>query len=109
MGRSRVDKENFCSSIPIFYSSLFLLRHESNRDPAYAGISGKSAGSSICQTPHHCWVSEICDAVVLWHLRRKPIGADADIAADLLAIPHPVLSRARGVCQKCLANPNGGP
>ena len=25
----------------------------------------KSAVPSICQTPHHCWVSTICDAVVV--------------------------------------------
>src|SRR4051794_1468281 len=38
-----------------FSAIIVLLRHKSNRDPAYAGISGKISRSSICQTPHHCW------------------------------------------------------
>ena len=38
----------------------------------------KPAVPSICQTPHHCWVSTICDAVVVADdLGRRPVTGGA--------------------------------
>src|SRR5947209_10013398 len=49
----------------ILKRALIRLRHKSNGLQHMRRFPAKVANPSIPQTPRHCWVSEICDAVVI--------------------------------------------